>query len=423
MGVSSPRSLGSLSPAAALRFFGGLVHRFCASFRVGEVVVNLRATTDTRRGSQPVDPTGRHLSVSALGLTRMAGVARRHHTVPRFYLDNFAEAGQVGTVMLPGDRRFTQSVNNASAMTDFYAVGQPNAEGSDAFEKVLSTLETAAAPVVRKVLGGTWPLVEEDRTVLAEFATVQHLRGPDRRNHMQNMAAQFARMDISLNGKEWMAERFAEYTGGELDGEQIDRLWEQATRPEGPPLTVSPAEHIEQIVDLLPKVYWYFAARPWSLIRFSRQRLLTCDTPVLLVPHADHPDWAGVGLLTAWALALPLSPDTALLMTDPAPVAEHVTREYVGAGTLDRVEPANTKWARALRALAVGNARRFIYHHPNDSSLVPEDLPEPASTEIVAPTNDFVAMGQAMRESNRTPATDDDGELSPAEGSDRATKP
>ena len=77
-------------------------------------------------------------------------------------------------------------------------------------------------------------------------------------------------------------------------------------------------------------------------------------------------------------------------------------------GKLDREEPANTKWARALRALSVRNARRFIYYHPHDTDLVPEDLPEPASTEIVAPTNDFVAMGEAMRAAHL--ATDDDGE-------------
>lgn len=175
----------------------------------------------------------------------MTGVARRHHTIPRFYLDNFAQAGQIGTVILPGDRRFTQSVINASVMKDFYALGQPNTEGSDVFERVLSTFESMSAPVVRKVLGGVWPLVEEDRTVFAEFAAVRYLRGLDRRNRMQNMAAQFARMDISLNGKEWMAERIAAHTGRELDGEQIDRLRGQATRPEGLPLTVSPAEHIE----------------------------------------------------------------------------------------------------------------------------------------------------------------------------------
>lgn len=327
----------------------------------------------------------------------MTGVARRHHTIPRFYLDNFAEAGQIGTVILPGGRRFTQSVTDASVMTDFYALGQPNTEGSDAFEGTLSALESETAPVVRKVLNGVWPLNEEDRAVLAEFAAVQYLRGPDHRNHMQNMAAQFARMETSLNGKEWMVKRFAEYTGRVLDAGQADRLWEQATRLEGPPIRVSSMQHIEQIVDLLPKLHPYFAARPWSLIRFTRQRLLTCDTPVLLVPHADHSAWEGVGLLTAWALVLPLSPDTALLMTDPTPLMQRITPEYVASGALDRIEPANAKWARVLRALVIGNSRRFIYHHISDGHLIPADLPAPRSREIVPPTNDFAAMGDAMR--------------------------
>ena len=150
-------------------------------------------------------------------------------------------------------------------------------------------------------------------------------------------------------------------------------------------------------MDLLPDVYWYFAARPWSLIRFERQRLLTCDTPVLLVPRSDKPAWEGVGLLTAWALAIPLSRDTALVMTDPSRLAEHVTREFVASGALDRVEAPSAVWARSLRALTVRNARRFIYHHPDDVHLVPEDLHEPASMEIIPPTGDFVRMGEAMR--------------------------
>lgn len=134
---------------------------------------------------------------------------------------------------------------------------------------------------------------------------------------------------------------------------------------------------------------------------------------MLLLPRADHPDWEGVGLLTAGALALPLSSDTALLMTDPAPIAEHVTREYVASGALDRIEPPNTRWARALRRLAVGNARRFIYH-PGDGGLIPAELPEPASMEIIAPTADFVAMGEAMQATKRTPATDDGEQRTPA---------
>lgn len=63
-----------------------------------------------------------------------------------------------------------------------------------------------------------------------------------------------------------------------------------------------------------------------------------------------------------------------------------------------------------LRALVVDNTRRFICHYLNDSSLVPGDLPEPASMETIAPTNDFVAMGEAMRAAKRIPATNDSGE-------------
>lgn len=226
----------------------------------------------------------------APSLRRMAAVARRHHTVPRFYLGNFAEAGQVGTVMLPGEKRFNQSVKNASATTDFYALGQVNTEGSDAFEKGLSTLEREAARVIRLVLNGTWPLGADDRAVVAEFVAVQYLRGPDRRVQVQNTASQFVRMDIALNGKEWMAERLAENSGSELDDEQIDRLWEQATRIEGPPLTVSPGEDVKQIVDLLPDVYWHFAARRGRSFGSvgsvsSRATRPYCSCPTLTIPN------------------------------------------------------------------------------------------------------------------------------------------
>lgn len=327
----------------------------------------------------------------------MATISRRHHTVPRFYLENFAHNGQIGTVVLPGDKRFVQSLRKASTAKDFYSLGSPTVMGADEFEKILAELEGQTAGVIKSVLAGEWPLATEDRGILAEFAAVQYLRGPNSRVHMQNIKAQFTRIDISLKGKEWMAQEFRVRTGRDLKPEEIDRLWEQATREEGPPLTVSSADHVRQIVELLPKVYWYFAARPWSLIRFDRQRLLACDTPVCLIPHADASEWMGVGLLNAWALAMPLSRTTALLMTDPGPIAEHTTREHVATGALDMTAPPSVKWARVLRDTTIGNARQFIYHHPDDGHLVPRKLPEPTLSEIIVPTNDFVAIGEALR--------------------------
>lgn len=143
----------------------------------------------------------------------MATIARKHHTVPRFYLENFADNGQIGTVVLPGEKRFSQSLRKAATTNDFYSLGPPAESGADAFEKVLADLEGEAARVIQAVLAGTWPLGSEDRAILAEFVAVQFLRGPNHRTHMQNMKAQLLRMDIALNGKESMATKLSQSAG------------------------------------------------------------------------------------------------------------------------------------------------------------------------------------------------------------------
>jgi hypothetical protein len=43
------------------------------------------------------------------------------------------------------------------------------------------------------------------------------------------------------------------------------------------------------------------------LVRFNRKRLLTCDTPLILLPHPDAAADATVGIGTAWAILFPLS--------------------------------------------------------------------------------------------------------------------
>jgi hypothetical protein len=77
-------------------------------------------------------------------------------------------------------------------------------------------------------------------------------------------------------------------------------IWEQATRPEGPPIRMSPLTHIELMAELSEAMLPYVAGHPRTLVRFDRRSLVTCDTPVGLVPHGDSPAWSGVGFETAW---------------------------------------------------------------------------------------------------------------------------
>jgi hypothetical protein len=77
--------------------------------------------------------------------------------------------------------------------------------------------------------------------------------------------------------------------------------------------------HINQMLELTPKLARYFLFRPWVLYRFSARSLLTCDTPVSLVPHLNGPmadavaPEEGVGLMTAWGITFPLTRKIGLL--------------------------------------------------------------------------------------------------------------
>lgn len=134
----------------------------------------------------------------------MAEVARKHHTVPQFYLKGFATKGrqpQIGTVQLPGDKRFVQSTSKASTRTDFYAI-PGHEDGQDVFEKGLSRMEGEAATVIRKITEErVWPLPPDDRELLAAFLTMQFLRGPEQRRHMEETMSITTRMEIGYGGK------------------------------------------------------------------------------------------------------------------------------------------------------------------------------------------------------------------------------
>jgi hypothetical protein len=304
-------------------------------------------------------------------------VAKRHRTVPQFYLRGFSESDQIGTVQLPGDRRFLQNVRKAASETGFYNLeGHP--DGSDVFEKLLSAIEGDAAAVLLKIEQGIWPLDQADRDCLAHYIAVQAVRGPEQRRNMEFIAAQFARLEIGHGGRANVADWVHRNHGVSITEEQAEKVWEQATQPGGPPIRIRPAAHIEQMVTLVDELFPYLAGRPWTLVRFQRRSLLTCDTPVGLVRQPDDEPRAGVGFMTALAVTFPLSRRLGLVMSDPIRVIEAGLKvEVTRAGKLDHVTPGTVRLQDMFNDVTVSSASQWIYHHPDDMSVVPSELPEP----------------------------------------------
>lgn len=304
-------------------------------------------------------------------------VAKRHHTVPQFYLRGFSESDQIGTVQLPGDRRFLQNFRKAASETGFYNLeGHP--DGPDVFEKMLSEIEGDAAAVLLKIEQGAWPLEQPDRDCLAHYIAVQAVRGPEQRRNMEFIAAQFARLEIGHGGRANVADWVQRRHGVSVTDEQAEQIWGQATQPGGPPIRIRPAAHIEQMGRLVDELFPYVAGRPWTLVRFQRRSLFTSDTPVGLVPQPDDEPWAGVGFMTALAITFPLTRKLGLVMSDPIRVIEAgVKVEVTRAGRLDHVTTGTVRLQEMFNNVAVSSASQWIYHHPEDISVVPSDLPEP----------------------------------------------
>jgi hypothetical protein len=308
-------------------------------------------------------------------------VARRHHTVPRFYLRGFAEQERIATVRLPGVQRFAQSINDASVAKDFYAVAG-HGNGDDVIEKSLSGIEGATAEVFRAIANGTWPLSFDDRMSLGYFVALQATRVPVQRRTMDHIARQMLRLKIGAGGKPGLRQRL-EQQGSEVTDELVETFWQQVTRPEGPPIERPKIEHIKQMIELAGELHKYIVGRPWTLVQFDRRSLITSDAPVGLVRDAQDELRMGVGYMTAWGITFPLTRKLGLLMSSPQPLIElKIPVEQTHQGAADRKQLGTTQLERFFNHHTVVNASEWLFHHPDDEKFVPEQLPEPTRVTV-----------------------------------------
>ncbi|MBO1334389.1 DUF4238 domain-containing protein [Streptomyces sp. VRA16 Mangrove soil] len=109
-------------------------------------------------------------------------------------------------------------------------------------------------------------------------------------------------------------------------------------------------------------------ARAWGLIKFERRALLIPDHPVTLVRDEDTPAWRGVGIGTAGAILMPIDRRVAIMMV-PSDDDDFCVRTH-------------TKLAKELNQRFAFNARRELFHHPDDDPLEGAELPSPRNSEI-----------------------------------------
>lgn len=313
--------------------------------------------------------------------------AKLHHYVPQGYLRGFATVQErITAVPLERTRSsFTTSVKNVAARTHFHTI--PGAEEPDGFEKILSRVEGDVIGIIRRMEGGEFPLSEENRSTVSFYLALQAVRGPDTRKTIERLQAKMVRLEVGAGGRRNVRRWIKENLGFDATADQEQRIWDEATQPGGPPITISVAAHISHMVDTADHLAKYLATRPWSLVRFEKRSLITCDSPVSLIRNPKDDDfYSGVGFATAWGITVPLTRKLGLLMSDPMVIIERLDpsdpmiqeiRTRVMSGSLDRVEVGTTAMERLFNEHTAESAREYIYCHPDDKKFVPSELHEP----------------------------------------------
>lgn len=134
-----------------------------------------------RRRKPSVDPRLKAIFAAADAMTAGGQEPRRHHIVPRFYLERWAENSRVRVTDLDAHKSHTVDPKNAIVEIDFYRVPAGSTQGSASpvvWEAWLSQIEGDTKRVFDKIdSGGSASLDDEDLGALSIFIGVQFTRG------------------------------------------------------------------------------------------------------------------------------------------------------------------------------------------------------------------------------------------------------
>lgn len=102
---------------------------------------------------------------------------KRHHYVPRSYLEFFADGNSIWVYDKSEGKYFNTTLENAAVIQHYYSIISDDNQKDNSIEKYFSELEGATKPVLRKIHDGEL-IDQKDRLILAMFIAYQFTRVP-----------------------------------------------------------------------------------------------------------------------------------------------------------------------------------------------------------------------------------------------------
>ncbi|MEH1128389.1 DUF4238 domain-containing protein [Micromonospora sp. CPCC 206061] len=300
------------------------------------------------------------------------GVGSRHHIVPRFYLERWANtARQIEVVEKPGGDRRRVNIKEAGAEKDFYTFIDLKGGFSGYLEQLLSHIEGRASSAISNIVHptfGIFPPPPDDKHALATLLAFQAVRGKRTRKSIELQADLLTRLQLSGIDETQIVQRMRQQ-GEEPTEDRVREAAEFVQNLDEYRFVPDPNDHLRIMGEASFRIYKMLMRRHWYLAEFSGPLLLTCDEPVVRYTSRPNP-LRGIGFLNAEEIWFPLSPRLLLILClDVQPLPPKF--------------PASIETAVTANQMLAHNAYQYIYLHPNHDVL-PEIPPDEAVFKVTA---------------------------------------
>ncbi len=318
-------------------------------------------------------------------------VGARHHTVPRFYIDNWADVDHnVLVIEKPGGRRYPARSKNISAETDFYTYIDFDGNPAGHLEQALGYMEAEAAGAISRIthpVFGTFPPPPDDRHAIATLMAFQKVRGKRRRKEIEQHTDFIMKVQVSGLDREGIRQLLIDRIG-EATEERIAEMEDMVANLEDYAFVPDPNEHLRMLGPLSFGIFTRLMRRHWYLAEFATPALITCDEPVMLYKHNVSP-YRGYGLLDADEVWFPLTPRLLLILArEPSPLPAKFA--------------APPEFAELVNHFVMHHAYQLIFAHPDHEDAVPDMPPDGPLMQVHAPGFPFTAEYNKPLKSRRT---------------------
>lgn len=298
------------------------------------------------------------------GMLACVAGAKRHHSVPRNYLERFAQGDQLFVRRRDG-ATFTTNCINVAVESGFYDVALEDGSRSKQVEETLADVEAATTAVFRVIdeTGEPPPPGAEEREVLSIYLAFQMTRTPEQRERTlfpERLAAYLDGRDLTRDSvAAYLADHHLGFSPG---ANEIDAAFDFASVALQDRSILTPEFSMQMMLRSVAGLAPRLAGFHWCVEHDRKQRFITSDTPLVLWRTPTHRDeFEGFGIETAEEIRFPLDPAKQLVLTPR-------TRTPSA-----RVQPARSAAANQDAALACHN---FVVAHPSQRARVAQlELP------------------------------------------------